>query len=74
MMCLMYFRIEKGIGLEIDGNNGVCDIYKEEQQDFHHLDQIRASYFPGTLAKGLAGAHFGEKDQTKIRKDWAVEW
>ena len=34
VMCLMYFRIEKGMGLEIDGNKGVCDIYKEEQQDF----------------------------------------
>ena len=34
MMCFMYFRIEKGLGLEINGSQGVCDIYKEEQQDF----------------------------------------
>ena len=34
MMCRMYFRIEKEMGLEIDGNKGVCDISKEEQQDF----------------------------------------
>ena len=27
---------------------------------------------PGTLAKGLAGAHFGEKDQIAL-KDKAVE-
>ena len=33
-MCRMYFRIEKEMGLEIDGNKGVCDISKEEQQDF----------------------------------------
>ena len=63
-MCLMYFRIEKGMGLEIDGNKGVCDI--------HHLDQIRASYILGTLAKGLAGAHFGEKNQIAL-KNKAVE-
>ena len=31
MMCLMYFRIEKGMGLEIDGSQGVCDIYKEQE-------------------------------------------
>ena len=24
-------------------------------------------YIPGTLAKGLAGAHFGEKDQMKLK-------
>ena len=34
MRCIMYFRLEKGMGLEIDGSKGVCDTYKEEQQDF----------------------------------------
>jgi hypothetical protein len=24
---------------------------------------------PGTLAKGLAGAHFGEKDQMKLKNE-----
>ena len=33
-MCRLYFQIEKGKGLEIDGSKGVCDNYKEEQQDF----------------------------------------
>ena len=33
MMCRLYFQIEKGRGLEMDGSKGVCDIYKE-QQDF----------------------------------------
>jgi hypothetical protein len=45
---------------------------KKNSKTFHHLDQIRASYIPGTLAKGLAGAHFGEKDQIAL-KDKAVE-
>jgi hypothetical protein len=34
MMCRLYFQIEKGEGLEIDGSKGVYDMYKEEQQDF----------------------------------------
>ena len=53
MMCLMYFRIEKGIGLEIDGNKGVCDIYKEEPQEFPPFGPDQSFH------KGLAGAHFG---------------
>ena len=24
---------------------------------------------PGTLAKGMAGAHFGEKDQMKLKNE-----
>ena len=31
-MCLMYFRIDKGMSIEIDGSQGVCDIYKEQQE------------------------------------------
>ena len=38
-------------------------LLKKNSKIFHHSDQIRASILPGTLAKGLAGAHFGEKDQ-----------
>jgi hypothetical protein len=34
------------------------------------ISPLRAD--PGTLAKGLAGAHFGEKDQIAL-KDKAVE-
>ena len=39
---------------------------KKNSKTFHHLDQIRASYIPGTIAKGLAGTHFGEKDQIAL--------
>ena len=34
MMCCMYFRREKGMGLYIEGSQGVCDVYIEEQQKF----------------------------------------
>ena len=34
---------------------------------------LETSLIPGTLGKGLADAHSGEKDQTKIRKGRAVE-
>ena len=40
--------------------------------DLGIIDDLRASYIPGTLAKGLAGAHFGEKDQT-TPKNIAIE-
>jgi hypothetical protein len=30
--------------------------------------RLENSLIPGTLGKGMADAHFGEKDQTKIRK------
>ena len=33
----------------------------------------QTSVIPGSLVKGLAGAHFGGKKQTKIQKDEAVE-
>ena len=45
---------------------------KKNSKTFRHLDQIRASFIPGTLAKGLAGAHFREKDQIAL-KNKAVE-
>jgi hypothetical protein len=41
----------------------------------HHIGRVvisRSSYIPGTLAKGLAGAHFREKDQI-VLKNKAVE-
>ena len=56
------------MGLEIDESKGVCDIYKEEQHKFPSFGPD----IPGTLAKGLAGAHFGEKDQIALRNK-AVE-
>ena len=34
MKCYMYFQIEKGMGLYIEGSQGVYDVYKEEQQEF----------------------------------------
>jgi len=37
------------------------------------MDQTRDSLVPETLGKGLADAHFGEKDQSKIRECGAVE-
>ena len=38
-----------------------------------HAEKLRLlSDPPGTLGKGLADAHSGEKDQTKIRKGRAV--
>ena len=30
---------------------------------------LRSRVIPGTLAKGLAGAHFGEKDQMKLKNE-----
>ena len=46
----------------------VSVIFTKNSKTFHHLDQIRASHIPGTLAKG----HFGEKDQISL-KNKAVE-
>ena len=34
IMCHMYFRFKKGMGSEIDGSQGLFDLYKEEQQAF----------------------------------------
>ena len=34
MMCIMYSRYEKGLGLEIDGSQGVNDMSKEDQRAF----------------------------------------
>jgi hypothetical protein len=34
MMCNMYFRYEKGLGLEIGGSQGVHEISKEDKQAF----------------------------------------
>jgi hypothetical protein len=45
----------------------VSVIFTKNSKTFHHLDQIRASYIPGTLAKGLASTHFGEKDQIALK-------
>ena len=34
-----------------------------------HCHPYRPMEIPGTLAKGLAGAHFGEKDQMKLKNE-----
>ena len=46
-------RITTGLGLL----HGMTQSTAQQGEQFHAQD------LPGTLAKGLAGAHFGEKDQ-----------
>ena len=64
--CQKVFSSMKGLLMHKNQVGSLCNASN------HHLDQIRASYIPGTLAKGLAGAHFGEKDHIAL-KDKAVE-
>ena len=44
----------------------------ETEMDMLNMEDNILNENPGTLAKGLAGAHFGEKDQIAL-KDKAVE-
>jgi hypothetical protein len=62
MRCIMYFRLEKGMGLEIDGSKGVCDTYKEEQQDFPPFGPDKSFHTsPEPLQKGWLALISGKR-------------
>ena len=56
----------QGVGMEL---NQEANVQGEVGYETVTFDNNTSTRIPGTLAKGLAGAHFGEKDQMKLKNE-----